>query len=156
MAESTSKPQHSILIPPVFFLVFLGLGTGLTLAWSWTVALAPEIRWLGHGICALYPGVALWSLWHFRKLKTPIDPRKSPVRLKADGLYRFTRHPIYLAEMLFPVGIFLTTGSVWFLLLQPGLAFALNWFVRRVEEPRLVAAFGSTYSEYCAKTRRWL
>lgn len=156
MAPLLTRLKQSLLIPPVFFLAFLGAGTLLTLNWPQPIDLPPALRWFGYALCLLYPGVAIWTLWYFRRLKTPIDPRKTATTLKVDGLYRFSRNPIYLAEMLFPVGIFLTTGSLWFLVLQPFLMLALNWFVRKIEEPRLRAALGDAYFDYQKKTRRWL
>jgi protein-S-isoprenylcysteine O-methyltransferase Ste14 len=73
-------------------------------------------------------------------------------QLVTSGPYRFVRHPLYLAEEIAMVGVFLQFASVWTaLLLLVQIAFQL----RRMhnEETVLIAKFPQ-YTAYCCATAR--
>jgi protein-S-isoprenylcysteine O-methyltransferase Ste14 len=66
-------------------------------------------------------------------------------RLVTSGMYRFVRHPLYLAEELAVVGIFMQFLSLWTgLLLAVQIAFQL----RRMHNEEVV--LGETFPEYAA------
>lgn len=78
-----------------------------------------------------------------------------PARLVVTGPYRYTRNPMYLGHLIFLLGLALTLRS-W-----AGLAlFFIQaiWFHRRVvqDEVRLHEMFGSDYSDYLHRVRRWV
>ena len=83
----------------------------------------------------------------------PID---APKRLVTNGVYRYSRNPIYIAELtmiagwaiLFTAPIIVAYGVVLFVV--------LSLAVRRYEEPRLARQFGDQYAAYTAETGRWL
>ena len=74
--------------------------------------------------------------------------------LVTSGLYRYLRHPLYLAEMIAVTGIVLQFLSVWTVLL---LAIEIALQLRRMhnEEIVLTAAFPA-YTEYKRRTARIL
>jgi protein-S-isoprenylcysteine O-methyltransferase Ste14 len=78
-----------------------------------------------------------------------------PQHLVMDGLYAYTRNPMYLAHLVFMLGLAVTFWS-WFAL----ILFAVNaiWFHRRVldDEARLHALFGAQYGDYQARVKRWI
>ena len=78
-----------------------------------------------------------------------------PERLVQDGLYAYTRNPMYLSHLIFMLGLAVTFWS-WFAL----ILFAVNaiWFHRRVldDETRLRALFGAQYADYQARVKRWI
>ena len=78
-----------------------------------------------------------------------------PERLVTDGVYAWTRNPMYLGHLTFMTGAALVTRSP---LAIGALALAGPWFGRRVaaDEARLRAAFGAEYEEYLARVPRWL
>ena len=75
-------------------------------------------------------------------------------RLITQGIYRHTRHPMYLALFLYSVGQVLVLPN-WFAgpsyLIGFGILFAFR--VRR-EERMMLEEFGDQYAEYMAKTKR--
>ena len=83
----------------------------------------------------------------------PID---APKRLVTNGVYRYSRNPIYIAELavigawasLFEAPVLLAYGVVLFVV--------LSLAVRRYEEPHLARQFGDQYAAYTAETGRWL
>jgi protein-S-isoprenylcysteine O-methyltransferase Ste14 len=78
-----------------------------------------------------------------------------PERLVTDGVYAWTRNPMYLGHLTFMTGAALATRSP---LAIAALALAGPWFGGRVaaDETRLTAAFGAPYEEYLTRTPRWL
>jgi len=82
-------------------------------------------------------------------------PEVPPQRIVADGLYRYTRNPMYLAHLIFLTGLALTFRS-WLALAI--LILSAAWFHRRVlaDEAQLRALFGAPYVEYCRRVKRWV
>jgi protein-S-isoprenylcysteine O-methyltransferase Ste14 len=95
----------------------------------------------------------------FRRVGTTVDPTR-PERastLVTTGIYSLTRNPMYLGMLLVSVAWGLWLANAVGLILAP-LAFLL--YLDRVQIPReehaLAAAFGSDYTAYAGRVRRWL
>ena len=84
---------------------------------------------------------------------SPADPTK---RLVINGLYKYSRNPMYIGVILILVGesIFSRSQSLWIYSLIIFIAF--NVFIVGFEEPRLRSDFGEEYRAYCKKVRRWM
>ena len=78
-----------------------------------------------------------------------------PTRIVTEGPYRLTRNPMYLAHIIFMLGLALTLRSWVALIILIGRAI---WFHRRVvaDEARLTARFGPEYADYQRRVKRWL
>lgn len=78
-----------------------------------------------------------------------------PQRIVTDGPYAYVRNPMYLGHLIFMLGVALTLRS-WLALAL--FAFHAVWVHRRVlaDEARLTALFGSEYTDYQARVKRWL
>jgi protein-S-isoprenylcysteine O-methyltransferase Ste14 len=78
-----------------------------------------------------------------------------PERLVTDGIYAYTRNPMYLGHLVFMLGLAVTFWS-WFALAL--FAVLLPWYHRRVlqDEAGMHARFGAQYEEYRARVKRWL
>jgi protein-S-isoprenylcysteine O-methyltransferase Ste14 len=82
-----------------------------------------------------------------RQLMLPEDT--SPPRLVTDGLYRYVRHPLYTAGLVF---IWLLPILTWNLLaLNLGLT-AYIFIGAYFEERKLLLEFGESYTEYRNRT----
>jgi len=90
-----------------------------------------------------------------RRMGTSAAPGAAPRALVTTGVFRHSRNPIYLAELLIVIGAALILRSPVALLVVPGLAFVLERRFIRPEERRLAAAFGPAFEAYRAGTRRW-
>ncbi|MEQ9561211.1 MAG: isoprenylcysteine carboxylmethyltransferase family protein [Woeseiaceae bacterium] len=94
----------------------------------------------------------------FRRAGTTVNPTKpeSSSALVSDGIYRFTRNPMYVGMLLW-----LAAFGVW---LANGFAFTvcvffilyMNRFQIGPEERALQATFGESYLAYTKRVRRWL
>jgi hypothetical protein len=78
-----------------------------------------------------------------------------PVRMVDQGIYAYTRNPMYLGHLIFMLGLAITFHSLFALAL---LVFHVFWFQARVyeDEERLKARFGAPYLDYMARVKRWI
>ena len=95
------------------------------------------------------------ALLQFRRHRTTVMPRETPVALIDTGIYRLSRNPIYLADALFLAG-----AALWWdaasLLLVPLFVWIITRRFILGEESGLRAVFGAAFDRYAAQTRRWL
>ena len=93
---------------------------------------------------------------YFRRLGTAVEPWKPSTVLATEGLYRFSRNPIYLGFAITYAGLAIAMNSVLVLLLLIPCLWVVDRFVIRREERYLSARFGADYEAYRARVRRWL
>jgi protein-S-isoprenylcysteine O-methyltransferase Ste14 len=92
----------------------------------------------------------------FLKARSTIIPHQTPSRLITGGAYRFSRNPIYLADVLILLGVTFKWGAVLGIVLAPVFMAVITARFIRPEEARLRAAFGAEAEAFFARTRRWL
>ncbi|MCI0541440.1 MAG: isoprenylcysteine carboxylmethyltransferase family protein [Verrucomicrobiales bacterium] len=80
--------------------------------------------------------------------------RIAPGQLVTEGIYRWTRHPIYVAFDLLFAGTFLVLGRFAFLLLALAWIPLLHVFMLR-EEHFLAQFHGAAYRDYCRRVGRY-
>lgn len=165
-AEVTSLPQKSItrspwmLIPPplLFVLVFI-LGVQLNRLFPLPLlptSLSNIARGLGVVLIGLGVVLAPGCVALFARRHTTIIPHARPHALVTDGPYRATRNPMYVGLTLVYLGVCLLTDTVWSV---PFLALPLWVLQTKVipfEEHSMAQVFGSEYTAYTARVRRWL
>ena len=83
----------------------------------------------------------------------PIRPTTAIV---SDGVYRFTRNPMYVSMVAVYVGIALLIRAPWALVLLPLVVLLVDRLVIAKEERYLRGKFGETYTNYCSRVRRWI
>ena len=94
----------------------------------------------------------------FRRARTTFNPAKPQTAssLVTTGIYQYTRNPMYLALAFVLVAWAVFLSSPW--ALAGPVAFV--WYISRfqiVPEERVLAGlFGTEYSAYQARVRRWL
>tara|TARA_R110002050_G_scaffold100580_2_gene208246 strand:+ start:33318 stop:33770 length:453 start_codon:yes stop_codon:yes gene_type:complete len=101
--------------------------------------------------------IGLVSLLQFFIKKTTVNPRKlnNSSVLVVNGVYKFTRNPMYLALLLFLLAWGLFLGNAFNVLLAAFFVSYMNAFQIKPEEEVLVKLFGVAYSNYMVKVRRW-
>ncbi|MCH1486769.1 MAG: isoprenylcysteine carboxylmethyltransferase family protein [Alphaproteobacteria bacterium] len=92
----------------------------------------------------------------FRKNETTIIPDGQPSTLMENGLFAYSRNPIYLSMAIFLLGSALAVGQIWALAIVPVFVLLVRqiWIVK--EEESLEAEFGQIYRNYKMRVRRWL
>ncbi len=113
--------------------------------------------WLVGGIVILLALViAVTALLQFFTHKTHIEPWHPTTTIIEQGLYRFSRNPIYLAFCITAVGIGLLLNSWWVVASAAPLKSLLQRLVIRREETYLEKKFGEGYLDYKRRVRRWI
>ena len=138
-------------LPPIW------LAGALVLTWlsPWLLPWGPAF-WPGIVLLALAAALALAAIRELARARTTVIPHREPAALVTGGIFRWTRNPIYLADLLILIGLSLIWGKTAGLVLVPALAILLERRFIRGEEGRLGAAFGAAFEAYAARTRRWL
>ena len=83
----------------------------------------------------------------------PIEP---PKKLVVEGLYKYTRNPIYIGYFMILLGEFLFFGQFLLLIYFFLAIIGINMYAVFHEEPILKKRFGKSYKEYFKKIPRWL
>ena len=101
--------------------------------------------------------VILISVIQFFITKTTVDPLnpKKTSNLVTNGVYKFTRNPMYLGMLLFLLAFGLKLGNAFNILIAAGFVSYMNRFQIKPEEEVLREMFGKEYNIYCKLTRRW-
>ena len=103
--------------------------------------------------------VAVAGVYAFRRLKTTVNPTRpgTATSLVIDGIYRWTRNPMYLGIVLCLIACGIYLANVVALLVVPAaFVIYMNVFQIKPEEEALSLIFGETYVRYQASVRRWL
>lgn len=143
-------------LPPVWLALFLVLAWGIAQAHAPLGDRLAEAGWAaGWALVALALGIVGWAALAFRRVGTTIMPHEAPSALVEGGPYRWSRNPIYLADLMILAGAALILGApLALVLLLPLQQVLLRRFILP-EEARLEQALGEVYRTYKARVRRW-
>jgi len=98
----------------------------------------------------------VWALATIAKHRTALLPGGATTTVIDTGPYARSRNPLYAGMLVASAGVALLVGSTWALLaLLPEWAL-LRWGAVMPEEHYLEAKFGTTYTDYAGRVRRWL
>ncbi|GMW07152.1 MAG: isoprenylcysteine carboxylmethyltransferase family protein [Gammaproteobacteria bacterium] len=144
------------LVPPVYFVLALGLSLALHRWLPVAQLVVPPWRWAGLLLFAPVLALGVSAARAFSRRGTTLHPFGQPSALVVEGAYRYSRNPLYLglALLLLATAIFL--GSLTPFLVVPAFMGAVSSAFIRREERALEAAFGAQYRDYCQRVRRWL
>ncbi|GLU44445.1 isoprenylcysteine carboxylmethyltransferase family protein [Allomuricauda sp. NBRC 101325] len=112
------------------------------------------LSWILLGLAAI---VGVLSVAQFLFKKTTVDPLmpEKANHLVTNGIYNFSRNPMYLALLLILLAFGLRLGNAFNTLLAAGFVYWMNHFQIKPEEEALKQKFGQEYNIYCKLTRRW-
>ncbi|MFC1928833.1 methyltransferase family protein [Chloroflexota bacterium] len=71
------------------------------------------------------------------------------------GIYRFSRHPYYVTQLVMFIGIGLASAS-WLLLLFAVVYSYLHFIMESFEETQCLEKYGDAYRKYMVRTPRWI
>lgn len=80
------------------------------------------------------------------------SPRGGPV---TKGLYRYSRHPMYVTAFVFLLGVSIATAS-WVFLLFTILLISASFYFAAVEEQSCLEKYGDAYRQYTDSTPRYV
>ncbi|MBI5838854.1 MAG: isoprenylcysteine carboxylmethyltransferase family protein [Chloroflexi bacterium] len=156
--NSDSSRTAGVLAPPPFILLgALAGGLIIQIVTPRPLFTHPTLgRVIGALLILLGLALSIAVVHFFRQVGTPVSPGQPSHHLVVTGLYRFSRNPDYLGQMLLYGGIALLVNSQWVLLtLLPAFLLIRCGVIAR-EEKYLEDLFGEEYRRYRQRVRRWL
>ena len=91
-----------------------------------------------------------------KRHETTVKPFQESAALVTAGVYRLSRHPMYLGFVLTLAGVGFLLGSVTPFIIAVAAPFVLDPLYIRAEESMLSARFGEEWTVYTGKVRRWI
>ena len=88
--------------------------------------------------------------------RTTVIPRRNPDRMVTGGVFRLSRNPIYLADVLILTGLYIAWDALYAMPMIAVFIYVIQSRFILDEEKRLDDLFGAEYEAYKAQTRRWL
>ncbi len=142
--------------PPLLVLGIIGCTYLVDSALRLPIVSGDELWLAGIAIIVLAFLFVVVALLHFHKAKTQVEPWRPTTSIIQQGVFRYSRNPIYLAFCIATIGIGLVSNSWWIVMSTLPLACLLQQLVIRREEDYLENKFGDEYLDYKRRVRRWL
>jgi len=127
--------SKAIYVPAFVYSIFLPLKLGTV--W-FSIGLPITVIGFVSGIVV----IANWA----------VSPRGEPV---TTGLYRYSRHPMYVTAFVFFLGISIATAS-WVFLLFTVVLIAASFYFAALEEDGCLTQYGDAYRVYMNRTPKYM
>ena len=156
MSQDTDTSNAAVR-PPIAWI--LALAAGVAADQLYPLRFVPASvpgAWVGGAIFASALALAIWAIVTIRQAGTQVETYKPTTAIVANGPYRFTRNPIYLAMVLGLIGLAIAFDSLWILATLVLFYLVIRYGVVAREEAYLERKFGDVYLGYKSRVRRWL
>ena len=144
------------ILPPILFLLTVTVMG--TICWGVGAPHILAIPYTLIGIPVIIAGLVLSFLGSrlFKRIGTNIMTFDEPDILVTEGLYRFSRNPMYLGFAVATIGFALLFGAsiVSFFAVILFILITDRWYIA-FEEKHMLVKFGTDYTDYCRNVRRW-
>jgi protein-S-isoprenylcysteine O-methyltransferase Ste14 len=151
-------PLESKIPPPIVGII---LAAGMWAAAKYVHSFGPAPRSLKLAatfISATGVAIVIAGLVAIRRAKTTTNPMKpeTATALVSTGIYAVTRNPMYLGVLLNLLAWSLYLASVPAFIGPLAFVLYITRFQIIPEERALSSRFGSAFTQYAAKVRRWI
>ena len=141
--------------PRIAFTLLLGAALAHALLSPFMSGL-PQAPVAGAMVALLGCAVMLRAWWLFRTCATAICPTAATTTLITDDIYGLTRNPMYLGIVLMLTGVALAAGGIAFYLAAIAYYLIIDTVFCPFEEEKLRRTFGTRFTHYTMRVRRWL
>jgi protein-S-isoprenylcysteine O-methyltransferase Ste14 len=159
MRHATNDRPRLIVFPPVILLLVLGLATAL----QWLAPLGMLTRFdqtsrtIVGGVVLLGGAALAWvGARTLVRRGTNFIPTRPALALATDGIYAWTRNPMYVGGAPLMLGLAIVLALDWVPLLMVPAWFLLHFGIVRREEAYLEARFGEAFRRYKARVPRYV
>ena len=144
------------VLPPVWFFLSIILMIWLHFWLPVKQLLFPPLTYLGLVAIATGIGMVLFCAYLFRQKDTTIKPFQESSYLVREGIFNYSRNPIYLGMITVLIGLWIVLGSLTPLLIIPVFTWLIQEMFIKQSGKILLDQFGLKYQEYKATVRRWI
>ena len=153
------EDSAKVKFPPPF--IFLGgLLAGLIIDWLLDIPsfdMDEMTKFAITGILLVLGfGIGLAGMAVFRRRGTNVEPWRASTTIVAEGVFRWTRNPMYLGMALVYSGLAILFESFAAFLVLPFVLIIIRTYVIAREERYLEDKFGDEYRRYRQQVRRWI
>jgi protein-S-isoprenylcysteine O-methyltransferase Ste14 len=158
--STSAQTRHGARVifvpPPMFYAAGLAGGMAINAGIPLPLGGRPATTVAGAVLAVAGMALALSGVLAVARHHTTIVPHRPVAVLLTDGVYRLSRNPMYTGLAVVYSGLTLLFGSWWPLALGVPVLIAVRQLVIRPEERYLTQRFGSAYTNYQSRVRRWL
>ena len=141
MAHSKEEEKKiNTIMSPFFFLLLL---------YSVFLPIKLGTIWFYTGLSIYLLGLIVLTLFF---MSVAASPSGKPV---TQGVYRYSRHPMYVSVFLLFIGVGIASAS-WLYLFFSIVLMVGTHFVVITEEQGCLIKYGNAYREYMSRTPRWI
>lgn len=161
MQDEIRERPNRIPWPPILYVTAVLAAWALETIWP----LSPPALWSGAIVCLRAVGIVLAcvgagldlaAMVAMHRARTNVMPHRGAQHLVTDGVFAFSRNPIYLGNTLALAGIALALRLPWLLLMGLIAAVLVDRLAIRREERHLAARFGPAFADYARRVPRWI
>jgi len=160
MNEKPADNANVIALPPFIFLGFFIVGFILHYCFKLFLVESPRLdsilNIIGIALIIVSLIIPVLAFKALEKSKTTHKVSKPTTAIVSDGIFKYTRNPIYLSGFILFIGISFITNSLIILILIIPLFFIIREGVVKREEKYLEWKFGEEYLDYKKQVRRWI
>ena len=159
MRHAANDRPRLVVFPPVILLLVLGLSAALQ--WLAPLGVLTRLdqtsRIVGGGAVLLVGAAFAWTgARTLLRRGTNFIPTRPALALATDGIYAWTRNPMYVGGAPLMLGLAIVIALDWLPLLMVPAWFVLHFGIVRREERYLAGKFGDEYRRYCAQVPRYV
>ncbi len=158
MTTQNRAPDKANVIaaPPLIYGAVLGLGLLIHFAFPTQFLPQKPALWLGVLLIMIAGAIVVSAMRALARAKTTFAFRKPSTAIVTDGVFRYSRNPMYLSITLLYLGIASLVNSLWIFLFVMPIIVVMRWGVVKREEVYLERKFGEEYLRYKTRVRRWI
>ena len=150
--------------PPLIMLFYFNIGFFIGISNLYVIQLyklpvfldylrSPE---LGGSVILVSFILIFLSVGLFRQNTEDPNPITQTNKLITTGIYKYIRNPMYLALVIFQIGLGISLSFLHISLMSIFTIITLHYFVIKREETYLKKLFGVDYESYITKSKRWI
>jgi len=159
MTDTKPDIPGVIAPPPLIFLGYLIAGIALEylVVRTQRLDMPGSLRWTVVALFLLAGGGLIFAaLGRFKAAGTPAPPWQPTTAFVVQGVYRWTRNPMYLGMTLAYLGLTVAANAPVALWLFIPLIMTIHYGVIAREERYMADKFGVPYVNYAHNVPRWL
>jgi len=109
------------------------------------------------GVCIVLGFAGMILAWlQFKRSDAAVCPTAETSQIIMNGMYRYSRNPMYLGMFLILLGTSFIMGTLPSIAAPAVFFLIIDKFFIPYEEAKLLLSLGDSYKEYMLATRRWL
>lgn len=144
------------LIPPFLFLICILFMVTIRNLIVIKAIIPTPINYAGIALIIIGILITLRVRKGFEKIDTEIHTFKIPRKLVTNGLFKFSRNPIYIGFTISLIGVWILLGTALPIIGVLIFIVVTNNYYIPYEEQVMEKVFGNEYREYKSKVRRWI